>query len=207
MGDIESPSQREFTTAEPPAPPRDADFSDGSVRVLPRKRRFLLRAGFIFLVLLIPTLGGSYRLSWRTTSGAVRLFIWVIPLCILFLLSCGLAMWWVKRVIRWERYLYVNGIAAVATNISQSRNKHNVHWTYTTHSGAEHSGTSSRINNAVGDRFWVLYDPANPTRAIRWSRFAESGDLTPKDLLQNTHTNWSWMEILAISQGARFWKM
>lgn len=200
MDDIERCSEREISTAEPPAPPRNADFPDCSVRALSRKPRFLLRAGFIFLVFLIPTLVGSYILSLRAPSVVLRVFIWVIPLCVLFLLSCGVSVWWLKRRIRWEHYLYVNGIASAATIVSESRKKHKVHWKFSATSDMEHGGTSSRINNAVGDRFWVLFDPSKPSRAIRWTRFAENGELIPIDHLQNTQdpNRWSPWELAVL---------
>jgi len=179
MNDIES-LLGGISAAEPPAPPRKAAFPKTSARAHTRDPRFLPRAVFNFFQWLPAALCGSFVYcslflgSGRTTTDILKLKIWVLPICLLIPLSFVGSMWWLKRRVRWEQYMYVNGIATMVT-----RKKHRIEWK--TDSGVVHRGTSYRLSYAVGERYWVLYDPANANRIIRWTRFAENGQLKEKE--------------------------
>lgn len=154
--------------SEPPGTPRAADFQDPDTATSLREFRrrfwdFIIYAMSLFLVFLL-----VYY------NGMPILLLFTIPI----VAWCRASLY--SRVF-WERHLYTHGIATVATVTSFSTDADGcgewVHWTYLN----GRIGNSNRDNlppsTDIGDQFWVIYDPQDPSQVLRWAQFAPNGQL------------------------------
>lgn len=150
--------------------PRDADFPDSATGVgefLRRYTDFLPHIMFLFLVFPI-----------ACPLSRLIVYIFIVPKVV------GIRSAFIARI-DWEQSLYTHDIATFATVTSLTRNQETdgywFHWEYSKGQNGNTPRDNLTSSTDIGDQFWVIYDPQDPSPVFRWDQFDSSGHLATID--------------------------